>query len=153
EAEIALNRSRTGDEYRAVLESSLEECDHLAKLIDNLLFLARAEHPETTIQRETTDVGQELAAIRDFYEATAADGGVVLTVSAPDQLALGVDRSLFQRALGNLLSNALAHTPAGGSILVSAASTNDSVEVAVKDTGEGIAAEHLPHVFDRFYRA
>lgn len=153
EAEVALNRPRTADEYRAVLESSLEECHQLTKLIDSLLFLARAEHPETTIERQTVDAGRELAAVRDFYEAAASEAGIALSVAAPAAIAIDVDRGLFQRAIGNLVSNALTHTPAGGSIVLSAAKTDNAVEVAVRDTGAGIAPEHLGHVFDRFYRA
>ena len=153
EAEVALNRPRTAAEYRAVLESSLEECARLSKLIDSLLFLARAEHPETTIERQTVDVGKELAVVHDFYEAAAAEAGIELTVAAQAGATIDIDRTLFHRAIGNLVTNALAHTRAGGSITLSAAELDNAVEVAVTDTGAGIAPEHLNRVFDRFYHA
>src|SRR2546423_538318 len=76
EAEVALGKPRSSDEYREVLGSCLEECGRLAHLIDSLLFLARAENPETQIAKERVDVGRELAIVRDFYEAAAADSGV-----------------------------------------------------------------------------
>lgn len=153
EAEVALGKPRTPAEYREVLASSLEECGRLAALIDNLLFVARAEDPRTQVAKEPMDVARELAAVRDFYEAAAADAGVTLTLSAPATLPASLDRTLFQRAMGNLVANALAHTPAGGEVTLTAAASGDAVEVEVRDTGAGIATEHLPHVFDRFYRA
>jgi two-component system, OmpR family, heavy metal sensor histidine kinase CusS len=73
-------------------------------------------------------------------------------VSAPPRLACRLDRTLFQRALGNLLTNALTHTPEGGRVIVSASSGPDGLVVSVSDTGIGIAPEHLPRLFDRFYR-
>lgn len=153
EAEVALGKPRESDEYRHVLGSCLEEAGRLARLIDSLLFLARAESPQTQLVTERVSVEAELAAVREFYEATAAEAGVTLHVGADPKLKLDVDRGLFQRAIGNLVANALAHTPAGGKVLLLAAIVNDAVYVEVADTGSGIAPEHVPHVFDRFYRA
>ena len=95
----------------------------------------------------------ELETLRAFYDAAAEEAGVTLTVESPSALMLRADRALFQRALGNLLTNALAHTPRGGQIAVRATSHPDRVMIEVTDTGSGIAPEHLPHVFDRLYRA
>jgi two-component system heavy metal sensor histidine kinase CusS len=153
EAEVALARPRAADEYREVLGSSLEECGRLARLIDTLLFLARAENAETEIARERVDVGEELEAVRAFYEAAASEAGVGLSAEAPAGLAAGADRTLFRRAVGNLVANALAHTPRGGRVALTAREEGGAVAVEVSDTGGGIAPEHLPHVFDRFYRA
>jgi two-component system heavy metal sensor histidine kinase CusS len=153
EVEVALGRPRTDEEYREVLSSCLEECARLSQLIDSLLFLARAESPGTLITREQLDVGRELEGVRDFYEATAFEAGVKLQVSAPPGLGAALDRTLFQRAVGNLVANALAHTESGGTITLSACREGAGLNVEVADTGSGIAPEHLPHVFDRFYRA
>lgn len=153
EAEVALNRPRSPEEYCEVLASSLEECGRLSRMIDSLLFIARAEDPQTQVGRERLDIYQELAAVRDFYEATAAESGVTLAVQAPAGVAANLDRTLFQRAVGNLVANALAHTPAGGMVTLVAASEEGTIAVEVADTGHGIPAEHLPHIFDRFYRA
>jgi two-component system heavy metal sensor histidine kinase CusS len=152
EVEVALGRPRSPDEYREVLGSCLEECGRLTRLIDSLLFLARAENPQTQVARERIEVARELAAVRDFYEAAAAEAGVELAVEAPAGIEVELCRPLLQRAVGNLVENALVHTPAGGRITLSAGLDGDLC-VAVSDTGVGIAPEHLPHLFGRFYRA
>lgn len=153
EAEVALGRPRSPEEYRDVLGSCLEECGRLARLVDSLLFIARAEDPRTQVERERVDVGRELAAVREFYEAAAAEAGVSLTADAAAGLVADVNRPLLQRAVGNLVANALAYTGPGGRVALTAARDGGGVRIEVTDTGCGIAAEHLPHLFDRFYRA
>jgi two-component system heavy metal sensor histidine kinase CusS len=124
----------------------------LSRLIDGLLFLARAEDPRTQVEREPVDVGRELAAVREFYEATAAEAGVKLTaVPRPGPVA-DLNRPFLQRALGNLVANALAHTPPGGAVTLTATQEGGWVRVEVADTGCGIPESHLPYVFDRCYR-
>jgi two-component system heavy metal sensor histidine kinase CusS len=149
---VALGKSRSPEEYREVLGSCLEECARLARIIESLLFLARSESPETQITREPLDIRRELAAVRDFYEAAAAEAGVALRLICPDGLTADLDRTLFQRALGNLVANALTHTPTGGTVTVAADREDGAVKVNITDTGCGIPAAHLAHVFDRFYR-
>jgi two-component system heavy metal sensor histidine kinase CusS len=153
EVEVALTRPRPPEEYRDVLGSCLEECGRLARLIDSLLFLARAENPERRINRENVDVGGEFEGVRAFYEASAAEANVRLSVESPPGLAASLDRALFRRAVANLADNALSHTPAGGAVTLAALPDGEGVRVVVSDTGRGIPAEHLPYVFDRFYRA
>jgi two-component system heavy metal sensor histidine kinase CusS len=153
EVEVALGRPRSGDEYRNVLGSCLEECGRLGRLIDSLLFLARAENPKTVLATEPVDVGRELVVVREFFEPAAAESGVALATEVEPDLVVPADRTLFQRAIGNLVTNALAHTPVGGTVTLRAARVAGAVRVEVVDTGEGIAHEHLPYLFDRFYRA
>jgi two-component system, OmpR family, heavy metal sensor histidine kinase CusS len=153
EAEVALARARTVDEYRDVLGSCLEEAVRLSNLIGDLLFLARAESPLALLNRERTDVAQLLSRVREYYEASAADAGVSLTSTCPSEPVLAaIDQSLIQRALSNLVSNAVAHTPSGGSIIMSAKTDRSNLRIEVSDTGIGIPAEALPRVFDRFFR-
>jgi two-component system heavy metal sensor histidine kinase CusS len=152
EVEVALGRSRTPDEYRDVLGSALEECERLAQLIDSLLFLARAERPETSVVKERVDIGNELATVREYYEVAAADAGVQLDVDVATPLTADVDRTLLQRAVSNLVANAVAHTPPGGRVRLASFRDNGRVVIEVADSGAGIPANHLPHVFDRFYR-
>jgi len=151
EVEVTLARGRTAEEYRSVLESSIEECSRLSRMIDSLLFLARAENTEVKIQASWFDATKEIRAVLEFYEALSAENGVEM--EARGQATLYGDVILFRRALSNLLANALRYTPRGGKVVISIEDkSGEAVEVRVTDTGAGIAAEHLPKVFDRFYR-
>ena len=153
EAEVALARERSADEYRDVIESCLEEAVRLSDLIGDLLFLARAESPLTHLRRERVDVGELLGGVREYYEASAADGGVSLTTAAAAEPVIAeLDRALLQRAVGNLVSNALAHTPPGGAVMLETNTDSFNICIGVSDTGVGIPAEALPRVFDRFFR-
>ncbi len=141
-----------------MIESCLEESVRLSDLIGDLLFLARAESPLTHLRRERVDVGELLGGVREYYEASAADSGVSLTTSIADQPVVAeLDRTLLQRAVGNLVSNALAHTPPGGTVVLgtktdSSGTDSSTIRIEVSDTGIGIPAEALPRVFDRFFR-
>jgi two-component system, OmpR family, heavy metal sensor histidine kinase CusS len=153
EAEVALARARSADEYREVIESFLEEAVRLSDLISDLLFLARAESPLAHLRREFVDVGELLGGVMEYYEASAADGGVSLTRSATEApVTAELDRTLVQRAVGNLVSNALANTPPGGAVVLGTNADDSTVRIEVSDTGVGIPAEALPKVFDRFFR-
>lgn len=151
--EVALGQARTADEYRDVLASNIDACRRLSQMVQSLLFLARAEGPQSHIERETTDVGLELSLIREFYEPLACEAGLELLVDCDAALTAQLDRSLLRRAIGNLVANAIAHAPRGSSIRIWARNVGTSLLIEVVDAGQGIAAEHLPHVFDRFYRA
>jgi two-component system heavy metal sensor histidine kinase CusS len=153
EAEVALARARSADEYRDVIESFLEEAVRLSALIGDLLFLARSESPLTHLRREPVDVGELLGRVREYYEASAADGGVSLSTSVADKPVIAeLDRTLLQRAVGNLVSNALANTPPGGAVVMGTRADPSTICIEVSDTGVGIPAEALPRVFDRFFR-
>ncbi len=153
QTEVALSRARTVVEYRETLASSLEETVRLSRIIEALLFLARAEDPRSQIDTEALDLTSELEAVREFYEPAAAESGISLHVQSQPNLQVHLDRILFQRAVGNLVANALAHTPSGGSVKLTASPHDHHVDIDVSDTGAGIAPEHLPHILDRFYRA
>jgi two-component system heavy metal sensor histidine kinase CusS len=152
ELEVALTRVRNPTEYRDVVQSSLEECEKLSRLIDRLLFLARSEHPETQIRREQLDIDRELETVIEFYEPAATEKQVSLQLQTESRLVANIDRTLFQVAVGNLVDNAVRHTPGGGSVAVAASVDAKSLIVQVRDAGVGIASEHLSHVFERFYR-
>jgi len=153
EAEVALARARTVDEYREVIESTLEEAVRLSDLIGDLLFLARAESPLTDLRRERLNVGRLLSAVRDYYEASACDGGIALIADeGAEPVTAELDRALMLRAVSNLVSNAIAHTPTGGRVTLAARTEGAAVRIEVSDTGAGIPAEALPRVFDRCFR-
>jgi two-component system heavy metal sensor histidine kinase CusS len=152
EAEVVLSKERKPKEYQELLGSFLEEYQRLSNLIDRLLFLARAENPQTQIQRENLDVKKELGLLQDYYGPSAGESDIAVRVEALEGLRANLDRPLFQRAVGNLVENALKHTPAGGTVLLRSFNGDGRVRVEVSDTGEGIPLDHLPRVFDRFYR-
>jgi two-component system, OmpR family, heavy metal sensor histidine kinase CusS len=151
EAEVALTRSRSTEEYSEVIESTIAECQHLGHIVDNLLFLARTEAAEGQLQRTSFDGRAAIERIAAFHEPIAEEQK--LTISCHGDAEFHADEMLFSRAVNNLVENAMHHTPAGGSIEISVAVRGACLEVSVKDTGAGIAAEHLPRVFDRFYQA
>lgn len=152
EIEVALGKARSSDSYRETLGSCLEECARISRLIETLLFLARSDTSTHPLERECVDVARELATVEAFYGAAAADAGITLRIAGAEGLTARVNRTLFQQAVGNLVSNAIAHTPRGGSITVEVRDAPDGLVVTVCDTGHGIPREHLPRVFERFYR-
>lgn len=151
EAEVALTRSRTAEEYREVIESTVAECAHLTGIVDHLLFMARTEAAEGHLQRTTFSGREAIQKIVAFHEPMAEEQQVI--VECKGDATFSADEMLFGRAVTNLLENALRHTPAGGRIEIALNENSGQSEVAVKDNGSGIAPEHLPRVFDRFYRA
>ena len=151
EAEVALARARTSGEYRDVLASSLEEFARLSRVIERLLFLARADGAGIPLERRLFDAREEIDAVVEFHRPLAEERGV--TIRCQGSASLDADAILFRQALSNLLGNALEHTSAGGSITVAIERLPDgSAAVRVSDTGVGIEPEHLSRIFDRFYR-
>jgi two-component system heavy metal sensor histidine kinase CusS len=151
EAQVALTRDRTAAEYRETIESTVGECERLSRIVDNLLFVARVDAAREPIARKRFDARAAVEKITAFYHALADDRHIAIGCSGEGQIY--ADPDLFERAVGNLLDNALRFTPENGSIQIVLSERNGDFEVAVSDTGCGIAAEHLPRVFDRFYRA
>ncbi|HZI32965.1 MAG TPA: heavy metal sensor histidine kinase, partial [Candidatus Binatia bacterium] len=150
QAEVTLQRSRTVDEYQRLLESSLEEYERLSRMIESLLFLARSENAETTLQRTIFDVSTEIGSVCSYYEASTAEKQIEVVVNGGGELH--ADVILFRRAVSNLLANAIRHTGERGKIFVHAERDDGMTKISVSDTGCGIAEEHTGKVFDRFYR-
>ena len=151
EAQVALTRERTAAEYRETLESTIAECERLSRIVDNLLFVARVDASREPIARKRFDARAAVEKIAAFYQTIADDRHVTISCIGDGQIY--ADPDLFERAVGNLLDNALRFTPENGSIQITLSDHDADFEVAVSDTGCGIAPEHLPRVFDRFYRA
>lgn len=150
--EVALDRPRAVEEYRSALESSLEEVGRLSRLVDGLLFLARAENAQIALHAERVDLAGEARAVGEFYQPAAEQGGIRMQYELPGRLEADIDRALFQRAVGNLLENALTHTPPGGVVAMSAWRGDGRIRLRVSDTGPGIPVAHQQRVFEAFYR-
>jgi two-component system heavy metal sensor histidine kinase CusS len=150
ESQVALSRPRNAEEYRAVIESGVEETRRLARMINDMLFLARSENSAQHSSHQKVDARLEAERVASYYETLAADNGVQLRVEGEG--CFNGNPLLVQRALSNLLSNALAQAPSGSEVLLLCIEHDTVCEVSVIDTGPGIADEHLPHIFDRFYR-
>lgn len=151
QTEVALARARSAEEYREILYSNLEEYDRLARMIADMLFLAKADNGLIVPNRESIDLAAELDGLIEFYEALAEEQGV--RVSRSGTGAVAGDRLMIRRAISNLLSNALRHTPRGGLVKVEIHDLGkDGIRIAVENPGEAIPPEHLPRLFDRFYR-
>ena len=154
QTQVALSKARGAAEYREVLESNAEEFERLSRMIADMLFLAKSDNGLIVPGHDCFDLADEVAALFDFYGALAEDSGVALRCDGSGSVT--GDRLMLRRAIGNLLSNALRHTPAGGRIDVAVRVAPDadggSVRLSVANSGTPIPPEHLPRLFDRFYR-
>jgi len=157
EAQVALSRPREAAEYRAVLESAVEEYERLSRMIENMLFLARADNAQARAAPQWIDLREALGKILSYYELLAEERNIRLALEVRAQKGgeprAWADELMLNRAVGNLLSNALRHGRPDCTVTVKAVARGDgSAEIEVANPGFGIAAEHLPRIFDRFYR-
>jgi len=150
EAEVSLSRPRTLEEYRNVIESIAAECERLSGIVHNLLFLARAEGVDRQIERRVFAARSAIEKIAAYYRTLAEERGISIANEGDGEVY--ADGLLFDRALSNLLDNALRFSPDRGTITIATRTTADRTELTVADTGEGIPPQHLPHICDRFYR-
>lgn len=152
QTQVTLSRARSADEYRDILASNAEEFERLSRMIADMLFLAKAENKQIIPHREQLELASEVAELVEFYSVLAEENEIRLSVAGNG--VVSGDRLMLRRAISNLLSNALRHTPAGGSVTIRIErQENDLIRLVVENTGQCIAAEHLPRLFDRFYRA
>ncbi|MCB2255228.1 heavy metal sensor histidine kinase [Pseudomonas chlororaphis] len=149
--QVTLTRPRGLEDYREALHSNLEELQWMAQLVNDMLYLAKADHGLLTPQREILELGDETDALLEFYTLLAEDAGIALGREGTARVQ--GDRNMLRRALSNLLDNALRFTPAGGEVRVRIDETTKGSCLRVENTGEGIPPERLPRLFDRFYRA
>lgn len=150
QAQVTLSRERDAAEYRTTLQSHVEELERLSRMVSDMLFLARADNRQIALRREPVELHREVDRLLGFYEAFAADRGVRLEQSGA--ATVESDRLMIQRALSNLLSNAIRFTPAGRSITIAVSQNAGHAAVSVENPGERIPPERLSKIFDRLYR-
>lgn len=151
QTQVTLSKDRNSDEYRDVLASNIEEFERLSRMISDMLFLAKSENHLIVPHREQLDLRDEVNGLFEFYEILSEDKSIAMSCSGSGRVS--GDRLMLRRAISNLLSNALRYTPVGGRIAVHIDDTGNSlVRLSVENTGAVIPAEHLPRLFDRFYR-
>jgi heavy metal sensor kinase len=153
EIELAAMEPGAPDAYRGAAASQLEELDKLTRLIDQLLTLARAESGQIPLARARVDLAALVPSVVEQVEAVAQANGLDLRCEVTDQVAVLGDAEWLERLLLNLLDNAFKFTPRGGRILVRLSALGGLARLEVSDTGVGMSAQVLPHVFERFYRA
>ena len=150
ETQVSLSKARTPERYQEILISNSEELERLARMISDMLYLAKAEHDLIVPYRENIDLRDEVEGLLDFYDALASDRGVKLV--GHGMAKVEGDRLMLRRALSNLLSNAVRHTPHGAEVSVTLQEAESNIYLEVTNPGEGIPSEHLERIFDRFYR-
>ncbi|WP_312492462.1 heavy metal sensor histidine kinase [Pseudomonas cremoris] len=149
-AQVTLSRQRPPDEYKAVLESNTEELERLARIVSDMLFLAQVSHPAARASFTPVSLADEAQRVMELFALSAEDKQLSLTLSGDAQVH--GDRLMIQRALSNLLSNAIRHSPQGAHISLLVEAYDGHASISVSNPGAGIESHHLPHLFERFYR-
>lgn len=151
EVDVSLERQRSPAEYRETLASVGAEAERMTRLVSNLLLLSRSDAAEMLLDLDQVDVADLLRVLVEQMQAHAEAAGVTLQLDLPDQLIVQADADRLLQLFVNLLENAFVYAP-GSPVMVRGRQTKTTVEITVADSGPGIHPEHLPHIFERFYR-
>ncbi|KQN54719.1 ATPase [Pseudomonas sp. Leaf48] len=149
--QVTLTRPRPIEDYREALHSNLEELQWMAQLVNDMLYLAKADHGLLVPTRQSLELAEEADLLLEFFAPLAEDTRVTLGREGHGRIE--GDRSMLRRALSNLLDNALRFTPVDGQVRLRIAEQPKQLSIIVENSGEGISAQLLPRLFDRFYRA
>jgi heavy metal sensor kinase len=150
--EVALFTAQTPEQYREAVLNSLQDIERLSQIVRALLLLSQAESGQLALQKDRLDLVSLVRDVVDQFQIPAEAQQLRLEADLPPACQVDADRVQIERMLSNLLSNAVKYTPNGGSVRVALRRNDDEIEIAVEDTGVGIPTQHVPHIFDRFYR-
>ncbi|ALP52270.1 hypothetical protein Tel_03430 [Candidatus Tenderia electrophaga] len=151
QTQVALTQQRSAAQYREILYSNMEEYQRLAQMIGDMLFLAKADNGLSPPHSEAIDVHGEVEKLFEYVEAWAEERRLALQLEGDARLQ--GDRLMLRRALGNLLANAIRHSPPGTWVNVALSQSAGAARITVANPGPPIAPQHLEKLFDRFYRA
>lgn len=151
QTQVALNKSRNTEEYREILYSNLEEYERMAKMVNDLLTLAKTEGGLLKPLFTELDLAIEISELFEYFEVLAEEKGISLELTGKCKPVRG-DRSMVRQALSNFVSNAIRYTPEGGRVQVSLKTEGDNALIRIENPGPDIPQEYLPKLFDRFYQ-
>ena len=150
ETQVALQQNRSIESYQQLLASNVEELERLARMLDNMLFLARTDPASALRQRQELSASDEVERIADYFEGLAGD--VDIRIDAQGAGVIWAEPMLLRRALANLCANAIKYGAPSSEMVIRAIPNAEGINLSVSNLGETIAAEHLPRLFERFYR-
>jgi heavy metal sensor kinase len=150
--EVALFTAETKEQYREAIETALQDVERLGQILNSLLLLAQAESGQLILQKSSQDLSEIINELVNQFRLVADEKQIRLQAIAPSSVLAEVDRAQFGRLVNSLLGNAVKYTQPGGAVDVILSADGGEVSLTVTDDGPGIAAVHLPHVFERFYR-
>ena len=150
QTQVTLSKPRTAEQYREILYSNVEEFSRLSRMISDMLFLAKAEHGLVAPSQESVDLVEEVRNLFSFFEVLTEAKNVRLVLDGEGSV-IG-DRMLLRRALSNVISNAIRYTQESGTVSVSINHVDGGLRICIDNTGKPIPSEHIPRLFDRFYR-
>ena len=152
QTQIALSKSRSRDELENLLYSHLEEYERLTQMIENMLFIARVEHGQYQIEKQTLEPSQIIEDLLAYFEFLAEEKNISIYTDIPAQLNIAAHPEYLLRALANLLSNAVQYGKENGEIRNTAMTTENSCRIDVLTAGVQIPEQYLAHLFERFYQ-
>jgi len=148
--QVALRQGRSADEYQALLASNLEELERISRIVESILFLARAEDTQAVVQRQPLQVHDELERVTEYFEGLAEERRIRLSIAG--DATLNADPLLLRRALSNLVANAIRYADPHSEVQIDVASTPTQCVINVENQGPALDPATLTHLFDRFYR-
>ena len=150
--EVALFTAQTTEQYRDAILDAIADVEQLTKVVRTLLHLSQAESGQVTLAREPVPLAAVVREVAEQFDVVAESKSIAMSSELDDRIIINGDRIQVERLMSNLLGNAIKYTPTGGRIRLSVAARSQRAILAVEDSGCGIAADHLPHIFDRLYR-